>query len=197
MQSQPTEVSQNEPVDDHISQSISSAQHGIWTDVEPSSSPSLRRDAGEDSPHPGGSADAVSVSSAGSGRGRKPNSRRLKSHDRSSEGSSPGSRIEEYERSHLPSPCLGDGVLFQVIPSVKDVKKRLSVDQFPNGKSLLVYQCNDLTIYRGYHSHPIASAAVDFVCDELGLQTLPYYDNNTSCVENSVLSLLPRSRYDR
>jgi hypothetical protein len=136
MPSQPTEVSQK-TVEHLISQSTSSAQHGLLNDLEPSSSPSPRREAGEDSPQQGGDADVVSVSSGGSGRGRKPNIRRLKSRDRSSQGGSPVNRIEEYERSHLSSLRKGDGVSFQVIPSLKDVQNRISIDQFPNGGSFL------------------------------------------------------------
>jgi hypothetical protein len=84
--------------------------------------------------HEGVDTDALSVSSGGSGRGRKTNIRRLNSHDRSSQGGSPGSRIDEYERSHLPSSKKGDGVFFQVVPSINGARRHISVEQFPNGK---------------------------------------------------------------
>ena len=137
MQPQLTELPQIESVDNLFSQSIFSAQHGLRIGLEPSSSPSSRREAGEDSPQQGNDADAVSVSSGGSGRGRKANLRRLNSNDRCSQGGSPGSRIDEYERSHRSSPSKGDGISFQVIPSIKNGKERSSVDRFPNGELFL------------------------------------------------------------
>lgn len=137
MQSQPTEIQKNEP-DSLTPQSVSSARYGLRNDLEPSSSPSPSREAGEDATQQGGDTDTLSVSSAGSGRGRKSNVRRLKSHDSSSHGGSPVNRIEEYERSYL-STKKDDGVSFQVIPSVKGVRRHISVEQFPNGKSFVVH----------------------------------------------------------
>jgi hypothetical protein len=134
MQSQPTEVQQHESVSNLTSQSTC-AHHGLRNDLEPSSSPSLQREAGEDSvQHEGGDTDALSVSSGGSGRGRKTNIRRLNSHDRSSQGVSPGSRIDEYERSHLSTSKRGDSVSFQIVPSINGARRHISVEQFPNGK---------------------------------------------------------------
>lgn len=134
MQPRPTEFPQKEPADNPSSQSTSSAQHGLQNDLQPCPSPSLRREAGEGFPQQGHDADAVSVCSGGSERGRKANVRRLNSNDRSSQGSSPGNRIDDYERSHRSSPRSGGGLSFQVIPSLKNAKERSSVDQFPNGK---------------------------------------------------------------
>lgn len=136
MQSQPTEVKENDSTDS-LSQSLSSAQHGLPNDLEPSSGPSPQRDAGEENVQQGGDIDSQSVSSGGSGRGRKPNIGRLKSYDRSSQGGSPVNRIEEYERSHLLSPRKGDGVSFQIIPSVKDGRHHISIEQFPNGNYVI------------------------------------------------------------
>jgi hypothetical protein len=134
MQSRPIEVQQNESVENLPQESVPSAQHGLQNDVESFSNPPPNREAGEDSVQPhSGDADASSVSS-GSRRGRKPHIRRLKSHESSSHGGSPVNRIEEYERSHHSSPRRGDAMAFQVIPSVKGVRRHISVEQFPNGE---------------------------------------------------------------
>lgn len=137
MQSQPTEVPQNEPVDSLISYSISTTQYGLQNELDPSSHPTLQREAGEDSRHRDRDGDASSVSSGGSGRDRELNIRRLRSQDRCSQGGSPVGRVEQYERSHLLPPSKGDGVSFQIIHSTKGVRPCVSVDQFPNGKSTL------------------------------------------------------------
>jgi len=135
MQSQPTEIQLNEQ-DSLTFQPVSSAQYGLRNDLEPSSSSSPPRDAIEDAVQQCGDGNTSSVSSGGSARGRKANVRRLRSHDRSSHGGSPGNRIDEYERSHTLSQK-DDGVSFQVIPSVKGANRHISVEQFPNGKSLM------------------------------------------------------------
>ena len=136
MQSQSTEVQQNEPVKNLAFQYVSSAQHGLWNDLESSSTSPLPREAGEESPQQVGDTDTLSVTSGGSGRGRQSNIGWLKRHGRSSHEVSPVNRIEEYERAHLSSKR-DDDVYFQVIPCVKGVKSHISVEQFPNGKSVM------------------------------------------------------------
>ncbi len=132
MQSQPNDTQPNET--DNLSlTSDPSAQHGLWDDLEPSSNPLPTKRVDGDTFQQCKDADTLSLSSDGSGRGRKPNVRGVKSYDRSSHGSSPVNRIEEYERSNLPSNE-EDGTYFQVISSVAGVKPRISVEQFPNGK---------------------------------------------------------------
>jgi hypothetical protein len=176
MQSQPTEVPQNEPVNHLTSQFDTSAQHGLRNDFEPSPSPALQGEAGGDSPRQLNDTDTLSVSSGGSGRGRKSHNRRLKTQDRSAHGGSPGNRIEEYERSHLSSSRKGDSISFQVIPSVKavnNVRNRISVDQFPNGESLPLSGFAFLTSCRGHYPYPLASATVNVVCDEPSFEALP------------------------
>ncbi|KAF7512186.1 hypothetical protein GJ744_002348 [Endocarpon pusillum] len=130
MQSQPIDTQPNE-TDNLTLQSTPSAQHGLWNDFEPSSSPLPTGRADEDAVQQYKDVDALSHSSGGSSRGRKPNVRRLKSYDRSYHGFSPVNRVEEYERSHLPSNK-DDGISFQVISSVVGVKRHISVEQFPN-----------------------------------------------------------------
>jgi hypothetical protein len=135
MQSQPTEIQPDEQ-DSFTLQSVSSAQHGLRNDLEPSSSSSPPRDAIEDAVQQCGDGDTSSVSSGRSARGWKPNIRRLRSHDGSSQGGSPGNRIDIYERSHTSSKKDG-GLSFQVIPSVTGNNRHITVEQFPNGKSLV------------------------------------------------------------
>ena len=197
MQSQPTAVPQNEPVESLSSPSTSSAQYGLWQDSKPSSSPSLSREAGGDSPRQSGDNDALSVSSSGSGRGRKPNIRRLKSEDRFSEGGSPVGRIEQYERSQLSSPRKGGDLSFQVIPLAAGIKCRVSVNQFPNGKPILIPLCSVLIVCRGHDPYSLVPATSDIVSHESGLQALSSHDNNTPRLEDGIFSLFPRSRYSR
>jgi hypothetical protein len=136
MQSEPTEVPKTEPVDNLSPKSNSSAHHGLRNDHQPSTSPLRLREADADNPVSGGDNDTLSASSGGSGRGRQQDLGRLRSRDSSSNGGSPVNRIAEYERSHMISPRKGDAFAFQVIPSVKGGRDRISVDQFPNGESL-------------------------------------------------------------
>lgn len=131
MQPQPIDTQTNE-TDNLTLQSVPSVQHGLWNDLEPPSNPLPTEGADEGTVQQYQDADALSLS-GGSGRSRKPNVRRLKSYDRFYHGSLPVDRIEEYEKSHLPSNQEG-GISFQVIPSVAGVKRHISVDQFPNGK---------------------------------------------------------------
>lgn len=173
MQSQPTATPQNEPVDSLSSQSTSSTQYGLWHDFKSSSNPSLPREAGEDSPRPSGDTDALSCCSGGSGRGRKPNIRRLKSEDRFSPGGSPVGRIEQYEKSQLSSPRKGGDVSFQVIPSTEGIKCRVSISQFPNGRPSLASTWIILTVYRGHDPYSLVPATGNIVCHESGLEALP------------------------
>jgi hypothetical protein len=77
--------------------------------------------------------DALSVSSGSTSRGRHINTRRLSHQTASSHSSSPGSRIEEYERKHAKHRKPKDGLVFQVVPG-KDQNAAHSIEAFPNGK---------------------------------------------------------------
>jgi hypothetical protein len=79
-------------------------------------------------------ADAVSIASSQSRRGRRANAEWLSQSSRSnsSQEGSPGHRIQEYERAHA-TPRKPSGVIFQVIPSAKGASK-ISVEKFPNGQ---------------------------------------------------------------
>ncbi|ETN41609.1 uncharacterized protein HMPREF1541_03545 [Cyphellophora europaea CBS 101466] len=75
--------------------------------------------------------DALSVSSGGTSRGRQRDLRRLSSRDDSSYSSSPGSRIDEYERRHTkPKKRTGD-MIFEIVPS-KHNQNGVAIEEFPN-----------------------------------------------------------------
>ncbi|RMZ76361.1 hypothetical protein DV738_g4962, partial [Chaetothyriales sp. CBS 135597] len=50
----------------------------------------------------------------------------------SSQASSPGSRIDEYERAHGVVRKRSDGMIFQVVPNAAGTTSRISVEDFPN-----------------------------------------------------------------
>lgn len=82
--------------------------------------------------------DAASTSSGGASRGRQPNTGRISSRNGSSQESSPGSRIDEYERAHATVRKPSDGMIFQVVPNSQSTN--VSIQEFPNGM-LLVALC--------------------------------------------------------
>ncbi|RMD43794.1 hypothetical protein DV735_g1364, partial [Chaetothyriales sp. CBS 134920] len=76
--------------------------------------------------------DALSVSSSNATRGRQADTRGLSNRNESSQASSPGSRIDEYERAHGVVRRRSDGMIFQVIPSAVGTPSRISIEDFPN-----------------------------------------------------------------
>lgn len=77
--------------------------------------------------------DALSVSSGSTSRGRRSDVRGLKGRDDSSHSSSPGSRIDEYERMHAKRSRRKDGMVFQVVQNSKDKENGIAIEEFPNG----------------------------------------------------------------
>jgi hypothetical protein len=133
MQPAPTEFSPTATSVD-FPNNPSHSHHGL-PDVPASASgsvPSRAEDAGL-SPIPADT-DAESVLSRATSRGRQPtaNAGRLSRHD-SSQDSSPGSRIDEYEKAHantLPRRP-SDDMIFQIVKS--DKISNVFIQEFPNG----------------------------------------------------------------
>jgi hypothetical protein len=166
MQSRSTKAQPNDSVDHQSPSSSPSTQHGFHHGSEVGPSPSLHRQPGESSPLSGGDNDTLSISSGSSSRGRTPyiGLRQLKNSDSSSQGGSSGSRVDLHEKSHNKKP---DGVSFKIIPSGRPIEHRVSVNQFPNGESCLVWHCRSvLTVNRGPHPHPFPHASNNIVDNE-------------------------------
>ncbi|KIW12840.1 hypothetical protein PV08_08027 [Exophiala spinifera] len=76
--------------------------------------------------------DSVSLSSGDTQRGRPFDAGRISSRNDSSDSSSPGSRIDEYEKAQASHRKPTRGLIFQVIPSPKDKTQSVSIESFPN-----------------------------------------------------------------
>ena len=138
MQPAPSEAPQHVTSADHSQYPPSTLQHGSPDNADQASG-RARPGADDREPSPDlVDADAASIASNGSRRGRRAHAGWLSSRSNSSQEGSPGHRIEEYERAHkaLRKPSIG--VVFQVIPSAKDAQDKISVEEFPNGQNRLI-----------------------------------------------------------
>ena len=143
MQSAPTEASQTATSVDQSSSSPAFTQHGL-PDIPLQASDTLFRedvrvprvDRLDDN-------DAASVSSGGTSRGRQSHARRISSRHTSSQESSPGSRIDEYERAYATICKPSDGMIFHVIPN--STTSNVSIQEFPNGLDLIYPLSQPLT----------------------------------------------------
>lgn len=77
--------------------------------------------------------DNLSVASSTTSRGRRSDPGRLSTNRQNSNESSPGSRIDAYERANAIPRRPSDGVVFQLVPSGKDSSDTTVLD-LPNGK---------------------------------------------------------------
>jgi hypothetical protein len=135
MQPAPTEASQNVTSVQSPATPSSSSQHGLLlTQQQASDGDPLLGSLREPSAVFEDNSDALSVSSGGTRRGRATNAGRLNSRDNSSQESSPGSRIDEYERANPRYRKPSDEMIFQIIPSDKNKHANVTVEAFPNGK---------------------------------------------------------------
>ncbi len=134
MQSAPIEDSQNATSVDQPEQPSPPAQHGL-PHLEQSASDGtlLGSRLREPIPHSEDTLDNVSVSSGGTRRGRPLDAGRVSRQDNSSQEGSPGSRIDEYERAYTNYRRPSDEIIFQVVPSAKDKKSTVVIENFPNG----------------------------------------------------------------
>ena len=135
MQPEPTEASQTATSVDQPAYSTLPIQHGHpdfqqWT---PSNLP--REGVRSDPIGRPDDTNAASVSSGAASRGRQPNTRRISSRHDSSQESSPGSRIDEYERAHATVRKPSNGMIFQVLPNTATTN--VSIQEFPNGMTLI------------------------------------------------------------
>lgn len=109
--------------------------------------------------------DDVSVDSSATSRGRRSDLRRM-STGHESPDSSPGSRVEAYERANAIPRRHSDGMVFQVLPSTGN--SGTSVLDMPNGERDTLQTAPLLTFCRGTDTHPVPPAARVALLDELG-----------------------------
>ena len=130
MQSAPLEVSQTATSENHLQDPSSDIYHGLSADADlvPDGRSDRRLDGEPSDIDP---PDDASVASSATSRGRRSNLRRMSSRNDSGE-SSPGSRIDAYERANAIPRRPSDGMVFQVIPSTGN--SGTSVLDMPNGK---------------------------------------------------------------
>ena len=133
MQSAPTEGSQTSTSVNHPQGPSSSTHHGLPDSHLQASGNPLREDAGEPPTNRPNNSLRMSVPSDDTSRGRQAHAGRLSKRQDSSQESTPGSRIDEYEKAHANVRKLSDGMIFQVIPNAKSTN--VSIDEFPNGMS--------------------------------------------------------------
>ena len=147
MQSAPTEASQTATSVDSSQDPSTSSHHGLQ-DPEQQASDGLSRQETVRAPHEPApdDADALSVSSGGTSRGRQLDARRISNRTDSSQESSPGSRIDEYERAHTKVYKQSHGMMFQVVPTKDGQIAGVSVEEFPNGEHEAALQKMMLTV---------------------------------------------------
>jgi hypothetical protein len=135
MQSAPTDISQNATSVESSHDNTSPSQHGLPLHSHLASD----RLSGDREPHhsvPPDTSDTVSISSRSTttSRGRDRLTRRLSERTESSNASSsPGSRIDEYERKHARRSKKKDGLVFQVVPVKSNSDGGVAIEEFPNG----------------------------------------------------------------
>lgn len=134
MQPAPTEASQTATSVEPPQTLTTSIQHGQPDFQQRTPGRLPREDAWVSSVDRRDDTDVASVSSGGGSRGRQPNARRISSRHASSQESSPGSRVDEYERAHATVRKPSDGMVFQVLPSSQSTN--VPIQDFPNGMLL-------------------------------------------------------------
>jgi len=112
----------------------SSQEHGLSNKPESASDQPLAQEDGREPSYPSNEADAASVASSDTRRGRKVDAGRISSRTNSSQDGSPGSRIEAYEKANSTKSKTSGPVEFHVVPSGKTTSTGASIDGFPNGK---------------------------------------------------------------
>lgn len=133
MQPAPSELPQTAISIENTSEPFISLQHGLSPTDELASAGFSSAEVVRVYSNATDEADNASVASNSTRRGRRFDTRRLSRSESSSQESSPGSRIDEYERAHASPRKPTDGMIFQVIPMVAGKQNRVSVLDFPNG----------------------------------------------------------------
>lgn len=135
MQSEPYEALQTATSEERSQNTESSLHHGQQEHQHAASGSIPHQDAAsEPSAHHADNTDTLSMSSGDTTRGRQRNIGRIDNRNDSSQETSPGSRIDEYEKAHSTIRRQSDEILFQVIASRKGGTINVSIEEFPNGE---------------------------------------------------------------
>lgn len=176
----------NTPLTDNISEITSTNHHGLSTIS--STSPDGPLDERLYSESAADDADNLSVTSAATGRGRRLNLRRMSSGQDSQE-SSPGSRIDAYERANAVSRRLSGGMVFQLIPSTN--ADGTSVMDMPNGIMFVPLFVTLLTMTRGIDTYLVAFTSRITIINEPNQPADSSTCHNPSCLEDCLRKILP------
>ena len=141
-------------------------------------------------------ADTASVASSATSRGRRPDSRRMND-GRDSQESSPGSRIDAYEKAFIVPRRPSDGVVFQVIPSSGSPGTGVSLNDLPNGMDPVRFCVSLLIRCRGSYSRLVSPTTRVSVSYEPDQQPFSPSCNYTSSMANCFRKILPRCRIYR
>lgn len=133
MQPAPSEALQNATSVDQPQFPSPFAQHGLPVNVLQASGGTLSPSSPRAPSSVSDDIDSVSVASGDTHRGRHSHVGRISSRDDSSQGGSPGSRVDEYEKAHATQRKRSDGMIFQIVPMAKGKTQTVSMESFPNG----------------------------------------------------------------
>ena len=133
MQPAPSEVSQTATSIESLPEPTRTFQHGLSPTDELASAGFSSAEVVRVSSTSADDADNASVTSTSTHRGRRFDTRRLSRSESSSQESSPGSRIDEYEKAHVTPRKPMDGMVFKIVPMAAGKQNRVSVLDFPNG----------------------------------------------------------------
>lgn len=195
MHPDPTEASHNATSVDN-QDSEPSLHHGLSEHQQQVSDGISSQDAVRAAPDPpSADEDFLPRSSRDTSRGRQYNAGRISNRGDSSQESSPGSRIDEYERASLKlkakSPT--EDMMFQVIPAAKGQAGNVLIEEFPNGMPVYVHTSHRLTVDRGAHAHPLASSSRNTVLYEPRFSSLSQAGHYATSLAHRICSILPRS----
>ena len=144
---------------------------------------------------PSADEDFLPRSSRDTSRGRRHNAGRISNRGDSSQESSRGSRIDEYERADLQLKAKPptENMMFQVIPAAKGQAGNVLIEEFPNGMPVYVRTLHRLTVDRGAHALPLASPSRNAVVYEPCFSSLSQAGHDATSLAHRVCSILPRS----
>lgn len=192
----PPEASQTAPSVQPLQDHTSASQHGLYpVHDQVSDGRPLERPEGEPSSAIDPSDDA-SVASSATSRGRRSDSRRMNNARQDSNESSPGSRVDAYERANAIPRRPSDGMIFQLVPSGRD-SSDVTVLDLPNGTKHPYDEDSSLTFLRGTNSHSLPPSSRVSLFDEFGQHPIPPTCHCPSSMENCLCSIFPWRRVHR
>jgi hypothetical protein len=133
MQPAPTQASQNATSVESSDNTTHVQQHGLPDARQPASGSPPPEDESREPGGPPTDPDAAPATGEEGIRGRQANVGRVNIRNDSSQETSPGSRVDEYERANAIPRRPSDGMIFQVVPNAQGKVSSISIQEFPNG----------------------------------------------------------------